>query len=191
MVNIQSQFTQCSYLDGVHHRSTVCLWGTVPSSYQFTSLSEYKNPSHICDVDTDQTFSFDWNYETAIKQTCHMSNNFQSTEYTTNVQNKNTTKRKLMKKKIISRSMLKTGESSKKPKLQLKQVIVSNTSAPVWDYMDGTFQIILIMLKKIKWLYFVANSNSVFKTVRGWIKERISNLSRKISIGSSSDIINL
>lgn len=64
-------------------------------------------------------------------QTCHMSNNFQSTEYTTDVQDKNTTKRKLMKKKIISRSMLKTGESSKKPKLQLKQVIVSNTSAPV------------------------------------------------------------
>lgn len=28
-----------------------------------------------------------------------MSNNFQSTEYTTNVQDKNTTKRKLMKKK--------------------------------------------------------------------------------------------
>ena len=63
MVNIQSQFTQCSYLDGVHHRSTVCLWGTVPSSYQFTSLSEYKNPSNICDVDTDQTFSFYRNYE--------------------------------------------------------------------------------------------------------------------------------
>lgn len=34
---------------------------------------------------------------TAIKQTCHISNNLQSTEYTTDVQDKNTTKRTLMR----------------------------------------------------------------------------------------------
>ena len=100
MVNIQSQFTQSSYLDGVHHRSIVYHRGTVPSSYQFTSRFRIQEPEpHLwCWYGSNFFFLLKlWN--TAIKQTCHMSNNFQSTEYTTDVQDKNTTKRKLMKKK--------------------------------------------------------------------------------------------
>ena len=84
--------------------------GTVARSYQFTSRFRIQEPEPhlLCWYGSKFYFLLKlWNMKwllpprleyTAIKQTCHISNNLQSTEYTMVVQDKNTTKRTLIRK---------------------------------------------------------------------------------------------